>query len=149
MHALGNTTMRSSANLLANVVQQSSSGSSGCRVAVQQRQRQHSASKHPEAAHSPNAAAAAVAAAAAIVLQSCIAVPQAAQAAPAAVDSIQQQQQWQRPVVGELSYAATAPALEEDADQEENLQEIEDDIMAQVAIPEELTNFMDMLQKVC
>jgi hypothetical protein len=154
MYALGSTTMRLCASVSSNVAQQSSSGSSVCRVPVQQQRQQQqrprvSASKH-EAASSPNPAAAAVAAAAAIVLQSCIAVSQAAQAA-AAVESMQQQlqQQWQRPVLGELSFAATAPALEEDGDQEESLQEIEDDIMAQVAIPEELTNFMDMLQKVC
>lgn len=67
--------------------------------------------------------------------------------------SLQHQQQWQQqhhwqPVMGDLAFgAAAAPAVEDDVE-EEDLQEIEDDIMTQVAIPQELTNFMQMMQKV-
>lgn len=89
-------------------------------------------------------------AAAAVVLQSCLLGSQAVAAVPVSSGSSlhqQQQQAWQ-PVIGDMSLtaAAQAPAVEEADD--ENLQEIEDDIMAQVAIPQELTDFMQMLQKV-
>jgi choline dehydrogenase-like flavoprotein len=94
-----------------------------------------------------------------LILQSCAAA--APQAAAAAVESSgfqEQQQQWQQrqqqrwhgswqPVVGELSLTAAAPAIEDNVE-EEDLQEIEDDIMAQVAIPQELTDFMQMMQQV-
>jgi hypothetical protein len=95
-----------------------------------------------------------------LILQSCAAAaPQAAAAAAVESSGFQeQQQQWQQrqqqwwhgswqPVVGELSLTAAAPAIEDNVE-EEDLQEIEDDIMAQVAIPQELTDFMQMMQQV-
>lgn len=88
-------------------------------------------------------------AAAAVVLQSCLLGPQAVAAVPVSSSLHQQQQQQQawQPVIGDMSLtaAAQAPAVEEAED--DNLQEIEDDIMAQVAIPQELMDFMQMLQK--
>jgi hypothetical protein len=100
--------------------------------------------------------AVAVGAAVLLVLQPYVVEPQVAVAAAMGSNgsSLQHQQQWQQqqhqwqPVMGDLAFgAAAAPALE-DEEEEENLQEIEDDIMTQVAIPQELTNFMQMMQNV-
>lgn len=100
--------------------------------------------------------AAALGAAALLVLQPYVSGSQMAVAAPMGSNgsSLQHQQQWQQqqhqwqPVMGDLAFgAAAAPAIE-DEEEEENLQEIEDDIMTQVAIPQELTNFMQMMQNV-
>lgn len=159
MQSLGNSARHMHCN--ANAARQSSS----CRRPVQQLQHPQVATAAP-LQQQPNhvcqasaANAAAVAAAATLILQSCAAA--APQAAAAAVESSgfqEQQQQWQQrqqqrwhgswqPVVGELSLTAAAPAVEDNVE-EENLQEIEDDIMAQVAIPQELTDFMQMMQQV-
>jgi hypothetical protein len=125
-----------------------------CTARITQQHRQQVGAVQQHSSHVCQASgtnAAALVAAAAVILQSCVTGPQAAAAA-----GIQpQQQQWQQqqqhlaqPIFGDLAAAAAAaPVLEEEED-DVNLQEIEDDIMAQVAIPQELTNFMQMLQKV-
>jgi hypothetical protein len=126
---------------------------SSCNARINQQHRQQVGPVQQHSSHVCKASgtnAAALVAAAAVILQSCVTGPQAA----AAAGVQQQQQQWQQqrqhlaqPIFGDLAAAAAAPALEEEED-DVNLQEIEDDIMAQVAIPQELTNFMQMLQKV-
>ncbi len=127
--------------------------SSGAVQRIVQQHRQEVGAVQQHSSHVCKASgtnAAALVAAAAVILQSCVTVPQAAAAA-----GVQpQQQQWQQqsqqqlhrvqPVFGQL---AAAPAVEQEED-DVNLQEIEDDIMAQVAIPQELTNFMQMIQQV-
>jgi hypothetical protein len=133
------------------------SKNSGHGVVQQHRQQVAARPAQQQTSHICQAAgtnAAAFGAAALLVLQPFVAGSQMAVAAPMGSNgsSLQNQQQWQQhqwqPVMGDLAFgAAAAPALE-DEEEEENLQEIEDDIMTQVAIPQELTNFMQMMQNV-
>jgi hypothetical protein len=96
-----------------------------------------------------------VAAAATLVLQTCLPVQPAAAAAALQQQQAPPQQHAQRwqPALGDLAFLgmAAAPAAEagDAADGEDmTLQEIEADIMADVALPPELRSFMELLQKV-
>jgi hypothetical protein len=99
-----------------------------------------------------HAALPAIAAAAALVLQACLPLQQAS-----AATLHQQQPQvphetvaatWgAQPVLGDVSLAAAA-APEVGGGEDMTLQEIEDDIMADMALPPELRDFMELLQKV-
>lgn len=109
----------------------------------------------------PAANAAALAAAAALVLQVCLPAQQACAAAVLPqqpnhhsssssrgdVQVVVQQQataaSW-HPVLGDLGLTAAAPEVADDM----TLQDIEDDIMNDVALPPELKDFMVMMQKV-